>query len=77
MVTPLGIDVDPFYPRPPQATKHPFRVLFVGRIELVKGVSYLLEAFGQLRLPDGKFTQTHYRERLENGLIPAIRELLL
>jgi glycosyltransferase involved in cell wall biosynthesis len=54
MVTPLGIDVDLFHPRPPEVAKRPFRVLFVGRLELVKGVRYLLEAFGQLQLPEAE-----------------------
>lgn len=47
-VTPLGIDLDEFSPgeRP---LRGPLRVLFVGRVELAKGVHVLLEAVDLLR----------------------------
>lgn len=50
-----GVDVDRFRPGPPPAgSARPFRVLFVGRLELAKGVRYLLEAFALARLPDAE-----------------------
>lgn len=45
---PLGVDPQIFHPGPPHAG--PFRVLYVGRVELLKGVQYLLQAFSELRL---------------------------
>jgi alpha-maltose-1-phosphate synthase len=57
VVTPLGIDVDLFQPRAPEAAKdRPFRVLFVGRLELVKGVHYLLEAFSRVKIPGAELS---------------------
>ena len=58
-ITPLGIDVSLFRPKEPGLNQErPFRVLFVGRIELVKGVRYLLEAFGQLKIPKAELWLT-------------------
>lgn len=47
--TPLGVDVAQFRPRPKRDDC--FRVVYVGRMELQKGVQYLLEAFSSLKLP--------------------------
>jgi glycosyltransferase involved in cell wall biosynthesis len=48
VVLPLGVDTEFFRPGPP---RHPgtLRVAFVGRLELLKGVQYLLEAWARLR----------------------------
>jgi glycosyltransferase involved in cell wall biosynthesis len=46
---PLGVDAQRFTPGPPR--RGPFRVLYVGRLELLKGLPYLLEAFSRLDLP--------------------------
>jgi glycosyltransferase involved in cell wall biosynthesis len=55
LVTPLGVDTDFFKPAPAAASSsRPFRVLCVGRVELIKGVQYLLEAFARLDLPDAE-----------------------
>ncbi len=45
--------VDHTYFRPPvePSRPHPLRVCYVGRVELAKGVGYLLEAWKQLSLP--------------------------
>lgn len=52
-VTPLGVDVKSFCPSPEK--KHfKFVVLYVGRMELLKGVHYLLQAFAELRLPNAE-----------------------
>lgn len=45
----VGVDLKLFSPRPRRDDV--FRVVYVGRLELQKGVQYLLEAFAQLRLP--------------------------
>ncbi len=59
--TPCGVDVDffqqPFIPGfdKPQsflATTKKFRVIFVGMISLRKGISYLIEAWNKLNLPE-------------------------
>jgi glycosyltransferase involved in cell wall biosynthesis len=42
---PFGVDLVRFSPKP---SSHPFRVIFVGRISIAKGVPYLLEAWRQL-----------------------------
>jgi glycosyltransferase involved in cell wall biosynthesis len=53
IVTPLGVDLDMFYPRP-RADDGLFRVLFVGQITQRKGISYLLEAATRAALPDAE-----------------------
>lgn len=52
ILTPLGIDTDFFQPAVPAPVGEKFRVVYVGRLELLKGVHYLLEAFSGLNLPD-------------------------
>lgn len=47
---PLGVDVTHFHPGE-ASPDSPFRVIYVGRIELLKGVHYLLRAFAELDLP--------------------------
>lgn len=54
IVSPLGVDTQRFAPGPPRAAPRPFRVLYAGRIELAKGVRYLVEAFDELRLRDAE-----------------------
>lgn len=43
-----GVDVQRF--KPGKKVDNTFRILFVGRITLAKGIKYLLEAYSQLRL---------------------------
>ena len=52
-VVPYGVDLDAFAPRalPPA---RPFRVLFVGQMVQRKGLSYLLDAWRRLALPDAE-----------------------
>lgn len=45
----VGVDLSQFSPRPRRDDV--FRVVYVGRLELRKGVQYLLEAFQTLKLP--------------------------
>jgi glycosyltransferase involved in cell wall biosynthesis len=46
LTVPLGVDTQAFSPGPPPGG--PFRVLYVGRLEILKGVQYLLDAFARL-----------------------------
>ncbi|MCS6915675.1 MAG: glycosyltransferase family 4 protein, partial [Myxococcota bacterium] len=46
LTLPLGVDADCFHPGPERQGR--WRVLYVGRLELVKGVQYLLEAVARL-----------------------------
>lgn len=48
---PFGVDLSRFSPN---LTSHPFRVIFVGRISIAKGVQYLLDAWEQLRWSDAE-----------------------
>nr|BAL55296.1 glycosyl transferase family 1 [uncultured Bacteroidetes bacterium] len=50
---PLGVDAQRFV-RADAPPSEPFRFLYVGRIELMKGVHWLLEAFRRLRLPSAE-----------------------
>ena len=50
--TPLGVDLSEFQPRP--KSDGVFRVVYAGRLELQKGVQYLLQAFAELRLRDAE-----------------------
>lgn len=47
---PYGVDLRQFYPVPKEDSV--FRVLYVGRMSIRKGIPYLLEALATLRLPN-------------------------
>lgn len=49
-LSPLGVDINLFPAKSPHG-EGVFRFLYVGRIEPIKGVHFLLEAFSRLRLP--------------------------
>ncbi len=53
-VNPMAADIGRFRPRPAQEERGTFRVLFVGQITQRKGLTYLLEAFRQLALPNSE-----------------------
>jgi starch synthase len=53
VVTP-GVDAEFFSPRPRPEGKPLFRACFVGRVELAKGVGYLLQAWKRLALPNAE-----------------------
>ncbi|MEN2992588.1 MAG: glycosyltransferase family 4 protein [Bacteroidia bacterium] len=50
---PLGVETDEFVPAA-RLVRRPFRFLYVGRLDLLKGVAYLLEAWKRLRLPQAE-----------------------
>lgn len=54
VLLPYGADPTIFAPRAADADDGVFRVLFVGRVGLAKGIRYLLEAFKCLALPDAE-----------------------
>lgn len=53
---PFGVDVARFRPRSPSQAhaNHKFRVLFVGRFDIRKGIHHLLEAWRELALPESE-----------------------
>ena len=50
----LGTDTQLFAPAPQTSDRPLFRVCFVGRVELTKGVGYLLQAWKRLALPNAE-----------------------
>ncbi|GIU82977.1 MAG: glycosyltransferase family 1 protein [Acidobacteria bacterium] len=52
IVTPYGIDTEKFRPKAASVNEKKVRILYVGRMELLKGVQYLLEAFAALKRKD-------------------------
>ncbi len=51
---PFGCDTDRFYPAEKEGGKRPFRLLFVGKVGIRKGIPYLIEAWKQLNWPDAE-----------------------
>jgi glycosyltransferase involved in cell wall biosynthesis len=49
---PLGVNVEKF--RPVAREPGVFRILYAGRLELLKGVHYLLQSFSELKLPNAE-----------------------
>ncbi len=66
---PYGVDPSRFAPSPSGASGRPFRAVFVGRIELGKGVRYLLEAWRRLALPDAELLLVGAPDRAGQGLL--------
>ena len=54
VVVPTGVDTEFFVPRPSPDERRVFRACFVGRVELAKGVGYLLQAWKRLRLANAE-----------------------
>lgn len=67
-VIPLGVDENTFSPAK-SLSQHPFRVLYVGRIDPLKGVHHLLAAWKELRLP-------HAELWIVGHVVPEMRSLL-
>lgn len=55
-VVPLGVDHTFFTPGNRGGGQSVFRVCFVGRVELAKGIAYLLKAWKRLSLPNAQLT---------------------
>jgi len=51
-ILPLGVDLNRF--RPGKKLDDKFRILFVGRVTLQKGIKYLLEAYQKLKLKNAE-----------------------
>jgi glycosyltransferase involved in cell wall biosynthesis len=64
---PLGVDIEQFRPVAPRSGT--FRVLVVGRLEFLKGIQYVLQAFSELRLPDAEIW-------LVGPVLPEVKALL-
>ena len=54
VMVPTGVDAKFFFPRPRTEQRPRFRACFVGRVEVAKGVGYLLQAWKRLALPDAE-----------------------
>jgi glycosyltransferase involved in cell wall biosynthesis len=68
-VLPYGVDVDRFSGREKEHVPDQlFRVLYVGRASLGKGLRYLLQAWKSLNLPDAELT-------IAGGIDPSVRRL--
>ncbi|MBI2933651.1 MAG: glycosyltransferase family 4 protein [Planctomycetes bacterium] len=51
---PLGVDLDRFRPKATYRTSGPFRILFVGNVIAKKGITYLMEAYRRLGIPEAE-----------------------
>lgn len=54
LILPTGVDTNLFSPDQTRPCSEKFRVCYMGRVELVKGIGYLLQAWKRLRLPDAE-----------------------
>jgi starch synthase len=81
MITiPYGVDTELFRPAVNASPSTTFRVLYVGRLELLKGVHYLLEAWNRLALTDARLTLVgmvlpEIHPVLARGSGPSVRRL--
>jgi glycosyltransferase involved in cell wall biosynthesis len=66
-INPLGVDIHRF--RPPSSPEGTFRVVFLGRGSVQKGVVYLLRAWRRLDLPGGELI-------LAGPIEPGAKEIL-
>jgi len=54
LIVPTGVDTQFFFPPKAQERPSVFRACYVGRIELTKGMGYLLQAWKRLALPNAE-----------------------
>jgi glycosyltransferase involved in cell wall biosynthesis len=69
VVVRTGVDTEFFFPGSQDAAGAVFRVCYVGRVELAKGIGYLLEAWKRLGLPGAELV-------LVGEVKPEMRSLL-
>lgn len=67
---PPGVDLQAFRPAAARDARRRFQVLYVGRLELLKGVQYLLQAVAALPLPD---LELHLIGRVLPEMRPVLR----
>ena len=60
IVVHLGVDHRLFVPPDVPPPRQPFRVCYSGRVEIAKGVPYLLKAWEQLKLPNAELLMMGY-----------------
>jgi len=68
-VVTTGVDTDFFFPPQPTQERSRFRVCYVGRLELAKGLGYLLQAWKRLGLREAELV-------LAGGVKPEMKSLL-
>jgi len=66
---PFGVDTKRFHP-PDKRTEHPFRLMFVGQVNIRKGIHYLLDAWKQLDWEDAELWIVG---RVDGDVEPLIR----
>lgn len=64
-----GVDTEAFSPGPRPAERTLFRACFVGRVELAKGVGYLLQSWRRLALPNAELVLIGEVKPEMNGLL--------
>jgi glycosyltransferase involved in cell wall biosynthesis len=68
---PYGVNAESFTPSSHREEKSPFRVAFFGSIARVKGISYLLEAWNAVSLPEAELLIVGQPQR---DAIPTLRQ---
>lgn len=69
IVTEFGIDTKKFWPSEVPKEHNDFRILYVGRLELLKGIQYLLQAFSSIKGRNFSLT-------LVGPILPEIKPIL-
>ena len=75
LLIPFGVDTERFRPAEKSKGKRPFRVLFVGQINLRKGAVYLLQAWQQLGWQDAELHLVGRTEQRNAGIFQPWRNL--
>ena len=63
-LTSFGVDTEQFHPADEPRDRRKFKILYVGRLEILKGIQYLLEAFSEIR---SKEVELHLRRPCNAG----------
>lgn len=75
LLIPFGVDTERFRPAEKSKGKRPFRVLFVGQINLRKGTVYLLQAWQQLGWTDAELYLVGRTEQRSASIFQPWRNL--